>query len=195
MNLGGSINKALVDHVELALHVRDSMGEALEEAVTLVADTLKEGGKLLLAGNGGSAADAQHWAAEWVIRLSPDVKRPALPAIALTTDTSILTAGANDLGYDEVFARQVEAFAQEGDLLIAISTSGNSENLLRAVKVARDKGAKVLGVLGKDGGKLAAECDQALVVPSRNTQRIQEMHSLVGHLLCELSERVLYGDK
>lgn len=193
MNLGSRINKALVDHVELALHVRDTMGEAIEQAVTLVADTLRDGHKLLLAGNGGSAADAQHWAAEWVIRLSPEVKRPALPAIALTTDTSILTAGANDLGYDEVMARQVEAFAREGDLLIVISTSGNSENLLRAVNVARDRGAKVLGVLGKDGGKLAPVCDQALVVPSSDTQRIQEMHSVIGHLLCELSETELYG--
>ncbi|MCB2200639.1 SIS domain-containing protein [bacterium] len=193
MNLAHEIDKAWVDHIELALTVRESMNEEIVAAVNLVSETLKGGHKLLLAGNGGSAADAQHWAAEWVIRLSPTLNRPALPAIALSTDTSILTAGANDLGYDHVFERQVEAFATEGDLLILISTSGNSENLLLAAKMAASKGATTLGILGKDGGKLAEHCTLSLIVPSSNTQRIQEMQEIMGHLLCELSEQVLYG--
>ena len=195
MNLTSRIDKALVDHVELALTIRDTMIEQIEETVHLVADTFRNGGKILLAGNGGSAADAQHWAAEWVIRLSPDLDRPAMPAIALHTDTSALTAGANDLGYEKVFARQVEAFGQKGDLLILISTSGNSENLILATEAAKGKGAIALGILGKDGGKLAPNCDHTLIVPSNDTQRIQEMQEVVGHLLCELSERVLFEDK
>ena len=162
--------------------------------VVEVVDTLRRGNKLLLAGNGGSAADAQHWAAEWVIRLSHDLQRPALPAIALTTDTSILTAGANDIGYDNVFARQVEALAQQGDLVLLISTSGNSGNLIKAAKVAKEKGAKTLGILGNKGGSMAEVCDFSVVVPSSDTQRVQEMHIIVGHLLCELSERTLYQE-
>lgn len=193
MNLAQQIDKAWVDHVELALTMRDTMSEPIEAAVQLVTDTLRSGHKLLLAGNGGSAADAQHWAAEWVIRLSPDITRPALPAIALNTDTSILTAGANDIGYENVFARQVEAFAQEGDLLLLISTSGNSENLSRAAVKAKEKKATVLGLIGKGGGKLKSACDHTLIIPSNDTQRIQEMQEIVGHLLCELSERLLFG--
>lgn len=193
MNLAHQIEKAWVDHIELALTIRESMNEEISDAVNLIAETLKAGHKLLLAGNGGSAADAQHWAAEWVIRLSPSLNRPALPALALSTDTSILTAGANDLGYDHVFERQVEAFASEGDLLILISTSGNSENLVLAAKMAASKGATTLGILGKKGGQLAEHCTHNLIVPSNDTQRIQEMQEVIGHLLCELSEQVLYG--
>ncbi len=166
----------------------------IETAVVEVTDTLRRGNKILLAGNGGSAADAQHWAAEWMIRLTHQLKRPALAAIALTTDTSTLTAGANDLGYEKVFARQIEGLAQQGDLVILISTSGNSGNLLKAAEASRKKGAKTLGILGNKGGKMKGECDFHVIVPSNDTQRIQEMHSFIGHMLCELSEKALFSD-
>ncbi|MFH0881936.1 MAG: D-sedoheptulose 7-phosphate isomerase [bacterium] len=186
-----SILKALHHHAKV-VGAMESVIENIETAVVEITDTLQRGNKLLLAGNGGSAADAQHWAAEWMIRLSHDLQRPGLAAIALTTDTSILTAGANDIGFENVFARQIEALAQQGDLVILISTSGNSGNLLKAAETAREKGAKTLGILGNRGGKMNDVCDFHVIVPSDDTQRIQEMHSLVGHLLCELSERALF---
>lgn len=170
---------------------------SLEDDVLAVAERMvscfRSGGKILLAGNGGSAADAQHWAAEWVIRLNPALERPGMPAIALTTDSSILTAGANDLGYDQVIARQVEALGRVGDVFLAISTSGNSPNLVNAVGVARDRAMTVIGVLGRDGGKLAPLCDASLIVPASDTQSIQEMHVILGHVLCELTENGVYG--
>jgi len=178
-------------HIEVARSMKD-LADNIESAVELVVQTFQNGGKLLLAGNGGSAGDAQHWAAEWVIRLSHHLDRPSMPAIALTTDSSILTAGGNDIGFDNIFARQVEGLGQKGDLLIAISTSGNSENVIRASRIAKDKGMKVLGILGKDGGRQIEYCDADVTVPSTDTQRIQEMHVVIGHLLCELSERTLY---
>ncbi|MBZ0263785.1 D-sedoheptulose 7-phosphate isomerase [bacterium] len=185
------INREYRAHLETAKQF-EAILEEVADAVQAVIDTFSNGGKVLLAGNGGSAADAQHWAAEWVIRLNHHLNRPAMPAIALTTDSSNLTAGANDLSFEEVFSRQVEALAQPGDLFIGISTSGNSANVLRAAKMAHEKGAKVLGILGGDGGKIIAECDHAVVVPSKDTQRIQEMHVFVGHQLCSLSERALW---
>ncbi len=192
MDLNAAFGKRLAAHIDVARQM-DSLKEPIVAAVKLVIDTFKAGNKLLLAGNGGSAADAQHWAAEWVIRLSHDLDRPSMPAMALSTDTSILTAGANDIGYVNVFARQVESFGKKGDLLIVISTSGNSPNLLNAAEMAHTFGVRVLGILGNTGGKLAPLCDQAVIIPSEDTQRIQEMHSFVGHLLCELSERELHG--
>jgi D-sedoheptulose 7-phosphate isomerase len=192
MNLNNEISKRLADHIALA-HKLEGMTHEIASAVDLVVKTLRSGNKILLAGNGGSAADAQHWAAEWVIRLSPSIQRPALPAIALSTDTSSLTAGGNDLGFDAVFERQVEGFARMEDLLIVISTSGNSENLIRAAHKAQSKGAIVLGILGKGGGRLKDNCDMAIVVPSNDTQRIQEMHCFIGHQLCELSEKVMFA--
>ncbi|MCB2211331.1 SIS domain-containing protein [bacterium] len=192
MDLNAAFDKRLAAHIDIARQM-DSLKDTIVAAVELVINTFKSGNKLLLAGNGGSAADAQHWAAEWVIRLSHDLDRPSMPAMALSTDTSILTAGANDIGYENVFARQVESFGRKGDLLIVISTSGNSTNLLKAVEMAQTFGVKVLGILGNTGGKLAPLCDQAVIIPSDDTQRIQEMHSFVGHLLCELSERELHG--
>lgn len=154
--------------------------------------TFRKGGTLLIAGNGGSAADAQHIAAEFVGRYGLD--RPALPAIALTTDTSILTAVANDLGYENVFARQLESLGKRGDLFLAISTSGNSENLLRALKLCAEKGIGRIGLAGADGGQMAPLCDICLRAPARETPRIQESHILVGHILCSLIELALYGD-
>lgn len=188
-----AIARGFDEHVALAKRM-DSVYVDIERAAKRVVDALRAGNKLLLMGNGGSAADAQHWAAEWVIRLNSAIKRPALPVLALSTDTSVLTAGANDIGYENVFARQVEAHARRGDVVILISTSGRSENLLRAVEVARDRGAGTIGVLGKGGGPLAELCDVAVVVPSDDTQHIQEMHEIIGHLLCGISEEALYGE-
>jgi len=141
-----------------------------------------------VCGNGGSAADAQHFVTELVVRLDSTSKRRPLPATALTTDTSILTAAANDLGFDHVFARQIEARAQRGDLLVLISTSGNSPNLLVAASTAAELGVKTVALLGKGGGKLKAIVDSAIIVPSDNTQRIQEVHALCLHLWCEWLE-------
>ena len=148
--------------------------------------------KVLLCGNGGSAADSQHIATELVIRMSVP-NRPALPAIALTTDTSMITAGGNDIGFENIFARQVEAHAQPGDVLIAISTSGKSENINRAVREAKSRGLSVLGFLGKDGGTCKALVDIPIVIPSNDTQRIQEGHITVAHILCGIVETELFG--
>ncbi|MEF7613964.1 SIS domain-containing protein [Aquincola sp. MAHUQ-54] len=155
----------------------------------LLADTLQAGHKLLLCGNGGSAADAQHMASELTGRFIKD-RRP-LAAIALSTDSSALTCIGNDYSFDEVFARQVEALARPGDCLIGITTSGRSANVLRAAAAARRAGATVAGLLGRDGGAMRAECDAAVVVPSDVTARIQEAHSLVIHTLCGLIEQRL----
>ncbi|MEO5340823.1 MAG: D-sedoheptulose 7-phosphate isomerase [Magnetococcus sp. MYC-9] len=149
------------------------------------------GGKLLVAGNGGSAADAQHIAGELVSRFYFD--RPALPALALTTDSSILTAIGNDYGYEQLFSRQIEANGKAGDLFLAISTSGNSANMLRAAHTARRMGLQVVGLTGASGGQLAALCDLCLRIPATTTPRIQEGHILVGHLLCAFIERGLFG--
>jgi len=146
----------------------------------------------MFAGNGGSAADAQHWAGELVSRFNFD--RPGLPAIALTTDTSILTAIGNDYGYDYVFARQVEALGRSGDVFVAISTSGNSKNVLRAIDAARKADIKVIGFTGKSGGAMAELCDVCFRMPSNETPKIQEGHEIMGHLLCDLIECEMFGD-
>jgi D-sedoheptulose 7-phosphate isomerase len=161
----------------------------IERIANRVADTLKGGGSLLFAGNGGSAADAQHLATEYVVRYDRD-RRP-YSAIALTTDTSLLTAAGNDLGFAQVFARQVRALGRPGDLLILHSTSGNSENLVQAVHAAREKQLGTVGFLGKGGGKLRALVDDAMVVPSDVTSHIQEIHLAIQHVIVELVERQL----
>jgi len=164
-------------------------------AADVLADSFRKGNKLLLCGNGGSAADCQHIATEFIIRLSHDVERPAIPAIALTTDTSNLTAGGNDIGFVNVFARSVQGLGREGDVLLVISTSGNSQNLIKAVESAKDKGMKVIGFLGFAGGKLKPLTDVSVIIPSNNVQRIQEAHITVAHIVCELVETELYGNK
>jgi D-sedoheptulose 7-phosphate isomerase len=163
------------------------------KAVDMLIRALNQKKKILLCGNGGSAADAQHLATELVIRMNPAITRPAIPAISLSTDTSMLTAGANDIGYDNVFARAVEALGNEGDVLIAISTSGRSESVNRAVKTARSKGLFTIGLLGKDGGTTKDLVDLSIIVPSQDTQRIQEGHITIGHIICALIEREMYG--
>lgn len=167
--------------------------EAILEAAEAIAQSLRGGGKLLACGNGGSAADAQHIAAELVGRLAPGRERPALPALALTTDTSALTALGNDYGFEEVFARQVQALGRPGDVLLGISTSGNSPNVLQAVRCARALGIRSIGLLGGEGGRLRRLVDLAIVVPSDVTARIQEAHITIGHIVCDLVERMLAG--
>ena len=147
----------------------------------------------MLCGNGGSAADCQHIATELMIRLNHHIQRPALPAIALTTDTSNLTAGGNDLGFENVFTRSIQGLGNKGDVLLAISTSGNSDNIIKAVETAHTVGMKVIGFLGGDGGKLKSLVDLPIVIPSSNVQRIQEGHITVAHIICELIEDELYG--
>jgi len=178
------IAKEFEAHLETIKAVIGNMETPLEEAAKLIVETLKCGNKVLLCGNGGSAADAQHIAAELTGRYKSE--RRGLPAIALTTDTSALTAISNDYGYAKVFDRQVEALANQGDLLIGISTSGNSDNIISALGTAKELGCTTLGLSGRDGGKMNDLCDVNLVVPSDDTPRIQEMHILFGHILCQI---------
>jgi D-sedoheptulose 7-phosphate isomerase len=161
-------------------------------AAKLVADAMFAGHKLLLCGNGGSAGDSQHIAAEFVSVLNQNFPRPALPALALTTDSSMLTASANDFGFDGVFERQVEALGQPGDVLLGITTSGNSKNVVRAVELATGKGLKTVALTGGCGGRIDTLVDAAIRVPSTNTQCIQESHIAIGHIICDLVERTLF---
>jgi len=171
-------------HLETIQAVMGTMEVDLEKASALAVEVLKRGNKVLLCGNGGSAADAQHIAAELTGRYK--IERRGFPGIALTTDTSALTAIANDYGYDRVFDRQVEALANEGDLLIGISTSGNSANIISALTLAKELGCSTIGFSGRNGGKMNEVCDVNLVVPSDDTPRIQEMHILFGHTICQI---------
>ena len=184
---------SLNESSETKLKIKDQlMGEILK-AVDFLAGSFKAGNKLLLCGNGGSAADCQHIATELMIRLSHHIQRPALPAIALTTDTSNLTAGGNDIGFENVFARNIEGLGNKDDVLLAISTSGNSLNIIKATHAAHNKGMKVIGFLGGNGGKLKELVDLPIVIPSSNVQRIQEGHITIAHIICELAEDKLYG--
>jgi len=179
----------LRDLARLAETVADQMGPALDEALAMVRDTVRGGATLFFCGNGGSAADAQHIATEYVVRYMRD--RRGYPAVALTTDTSLLTAAANDMGFESVFARQVEALARPGDLLVIHSTSGNSPNVLAAARAARAKGVRVLAFSARDGGALRALADHNVVIPTARTDRAQELHLCIEHLICELVEREL----
>lgn len=170
----------------------DSQLAEIEAAGRLVCQALRAGNKILLCGNGGSAADAQHLAAELVGRY--EQQRQAFPAIALTTDTSALTALSNDYGYEEVFTRQVEALATAGDVLIAISTSGKSPNIVRAAEKARAIGCKTIALTGCSGEPLASHCDLVVVVPSERTSRVQEAHITIGHLWCEMVDAMIAND-
>jgi len=184
---------SLNESAETKLKIKDQLTEDIIKAVDLLTTCYKIGNKLLLCGNGGSAADCQHIATELMIRLSHHIQRPAMPAIALSTDTSNLTAGGNDIGFENVFARNVEGLGSKGDVLLAISTSGNSPNIIKAAEMAHKKGMKVIGFLGSDGGKLKDKVDLPIVIPSTNVQRIQEGHITVAHIICELVEDKLYG--
>ena len=177
------INHELNSHQETIQECIDTLQSYIYTACMISVETLSNGKKILLCGNGGSAADAQHIAAELTGRYK--IERKALPAIALTTDTSALTAIGNDYGYDVVFSRQVEALANRDDLIIGISTSGNSQNVINAFKVAREKGCKCIGLSGKGGGEMGKYTDLNIVIPSSNTPRIQEMHILIGHIIAQ----------
>jgi len=166
----------------------------IAQAAQLIIDSMRDGGKLALCGNGGSAADAQHIASELVGRFQIDGRRP-LPAIALTTDTSILTSLSNDYGYSDIFCKQVEALLVAGDVLIALTTSGNSPNCLEAVRAAREQGVTTIAMTGAGGGEIAQQVDLALIVPHEQTARIQETHITIGHALCELIEEALCGSE
>ncbi|WP_072681752.1 D-sedoheptulose 7-phosphate isomerase [Arcobacter sp. LA11] len=183
------IESEFLSHLETIQKVIETMNEPLKEASQITVEALKNGKKVILFGNGGSAADAQHIAAELTGRYKTE--RRGLPGLALTTDTSALTAIGNDYGYDRVFDRQVESLAQEGDVLIGISTSGNSKNVINAFKVGQEIGCKIIGLTGRDGGAMNDYCDVNLIVPSDNTPRIQEMHILFGHTICQIIDNEL----
>jgi D-sedoheptulose 7-phosphate isomerase len=182
---------SLQQGAELRIRVAQDCGRTIVEAASTITNCLRSGGKLLLFGNGGSAADAQHLAAEFVGRFVAE--RSGLPAVALTTDGSILTAVGNDYGFDQIFARQIEALGRPDDVAIGISTSGNSPNVIEAVKRATKQQLRTIGLAGKDGGILAKCVDISIVVPSASTARVQECQIAIGHLLCELVEMDLFG--
>jgi D-sedoheptulose 7-phosphate isomerase len=179
------------EHIYVMENLSAENGESIHECFEIMKSAIRRGNKILICGNGGSAADAQHLAAELVGRY--EAERGALPAIALTTDTSALTALSNDYGFERIFSRQVEALANEGDCLIAISTSGNSPNVISAVMTARSAGCSIIGMTGSEGRKLAALCDACIMVPSNRTARIQEAHISIIHFWCETIDRDLVG--
>ena len=181
--------EALRELAATAERVASELGPTMDRALEMVQSTVTKGGTLFFCGNGGSAADTQHMATEYVVRYMRN--RRAYPAIALTTDTSLLTAAGNDIGFENVFARQVEALARTGDLLIIHSTSGNSPNVLRAAEAARAKRVKVLAFSARDGGELKALADHNVIIPTSRTDRAQELHLCIEHVICDAVERTL----
>jgi len=191
------INDVIEEQIRNLQNLKENdYAETIEQISVKIVESMKKGGKLLIAGNGGSAADSQHFAAEIVGRFV--LERKGYPAIALTTDTSILTAIGNDYGYDMVFSRQVEALGNKNDIFIGISTSGNSKNIVNAINVAKEKGIYVIGMTGKDGGVMKDMCDKCLILNYKSTARTQEHHIMSIHLICEYVEAELkkyYGEK
>lgn len=183
------IQSELNNHIEIVQKTIDSMQDEIEIVSKICIKCIINGNKIMLFGNGGSAADAQHIAAELVGRYKVD--RKGLSALALTTDTSVLTSIGNDFGFEEIYSRQIEALANSGDIAIGISTSGNSINIIKAFSVAKEMGCQVIGLSGSGGGKFKSYCDINLVVPSKDTPRIQEIHILIGHIICHLIESKL----
>ena len=172
----------------------DSMSDKITEAAQAIYDSIKKGGKVILFGNGGSAADAQHIAADLVGRYKLD--KGGLPAMALTTDTSVMTAIANDYGFDKIFSKQIEAMASKNDVIIAISTSGNSSNVIEGIQAAKKMGIKTIGLTGQDGGELTKAVDISINVPSKDTPRIQEAHIAIGHIFCYVAEmKTFWGEE
>ena len=193
MSLETRFQKAFTESIELKQRVLGEQGPQVTAAARLLAQVFQAGGRVLIFGNGGSAADAQHLAAEFVNRFQ--VERPPLAALSLTTDTSILTAVANDYDFGQVFAKQVRALGRAGDLAWGISTSGNSPNVVAGLEAARELGMKTLALSGGEGGPVASAADLSLIVPSRNTPRIQEVHITIGHVLCDLVDYLLFPEK
>lgn len=191
------INQYIKSHFEDSIQVKNqilqdkALIELIQKVALITTNAYKNGFKTMLAGNGGSAADAQHIAGEFVSRFYFD--RPGIPSIALTTDTSILTAIGNDYGYDRLFARQVQAQGIKGDIFIGISTSGNSANIIEALKVCKEKEIISIGLTGQSGGKMADLCDYCIKVPSNCTPRIQESHIVIGHIICAIVEEEIFG--
>ena len=179
----------MLELAELAARCASELADQVDTVASLVCDTLEAGGTVFFCGNGGSAADAQHLAAEYVVRF--ECERSPLRAMALTTDTSVLTAAGNDLGFEDVFARQVKALGRRGDLLMVHSTSGESENLVRAVKAARSAGLRTVALLAKGGGRLKDVADVAILVPTASAARAQELHLTIGHAVCDWVDRSL----
>lgn len=188
----------IIARIERSINVKKRIIETLADRVIhageIIAKQLLLGNKILLCGNGGSAADSQHIAAELVIRFRSNVNRKALPAIALTVDPSIMTAGGNDIGFENVFSREVEAYGKEGDILIGISTSGKSTNVLRAVEIANQMNLFTIGLLGGDGGPISKKCMFPVVIPEYETALIQECHIMIGHIWCEIIEEILFPE-
>jgi D-sedoheptulose 7-phosphate isomerase len=184
--------RSFAESAELHGRLAELCAGPVVEAAEIIQQSLRRGGKVLLFGNGGSAADAQHVAAELVGRFARE--RAPLPAIALTTDTSALTAIANDYGFEQVFARQVRALGRRGDVAIAISTSGNSPNVLRAAEAAHEQGMTIISLTGGDGGALAAASDLSINIPSKDTARVQECHLTIEHVLCQAIEDFLFSE-
>lgn len=185
-----AITKIIQDSADLKLRFAQKNAEILSQVIKLLVEAFKAGNKLLLFGNGGSAADAQHIAAEFINRYL--IERPPLPAIALTTDTSVLTSISNDYSFQDVFVKQIKALGKAGDVAIGISTSGKSVNVLKGIKVAKEMGLKTVALVGGDGGELAKITDLALVVESASTPRIQEVHITIGHIICEMVDLMLF---
>jgi len=186
------IEQEFQESIDLKNQVKEKLSEEIVEVAHALAECIKNGGKILLCGNGGSAADAQHFAGELVVRLSSDYTRNAIPAIALSSDNFVLTACANDFGFEQVFSRQIEALGKPEDVLMCISTSGSSPNLIQAIEKAKEKQMRTIGLLGKDGGKMAKLVDFSLIVPSQRTQRIQEVHITMCHIFTSLIEKTLF---
>ena len=186
------VREYLLASAEVKRQVSESCVDSIVEAASLITDAFRSRGKVLMCGNGGSAADCQHMATEFVSRLTKDFERPGLPAIALTTDTSFITAFSNDVGFEGVFERQVQALGNPGDVLIGISTSGNSVNVIRAAQAAQDVGMQTIALIGNDG-RLSDIANVAIMVPSNDTQHIQESHLAIEHVLCHLVEKAIFG--
>jgi len=193
MTFKKEIRRQIEDNIRVKEALLTECQDVISECAEILIAALKSGGKILFCGNGGSAADAQHLATELVVRLRGSFNRPSIPALALTVDSSLLTAAGNDLGFEQVFSRQVEGLGKKEDVLIGISTSGNSANVLQAIKVASAKGIKTIAFLGGTGGTIAPLADTSVIVPSSDTARIQECHILIGHILCLLIEESLYS--
>ena len=182
------INKHILEH-QVTLNSVANLDESIVKVANLLIECLEHGGTIFWCGNGGSASDSQHLAGERVGRFVGD--RKPLKSIALTADTAVMTCIVNDYGYKHIFSRQIEALGNEGDILIGISTSGNSENVIHAFEVAKRKGIRIIGLLGKGGGKSSRLVNQSIIIPSKSTARVQEMHILIGHILCDLIEEGL----
>jgi len=196
MDLSARIHKQFEDSVQVKLQSKDVLTQPLAQTAQAMADCLQQDGKILCCGNGGSAADAQHFAAELINRF--EMERPPLAAVALTTDSSVLTSIANDYDYNQIFSKQVHGLERKGDVLLAISTSGNSVNVAAAIEAAHERNMRVVALTGRDGGKMGAMLKQGdihICVPAKVTARIQEVHLLALHCICDGIDQLMFGDK